>query len=705
MQYIPFDLELYRSQMRALLGSSPKVHVFWDALDFATDAHDDQWRRSGEAYIMHPCSVAKILADEMDVVDPEILSAALLHDTVEDVETVTIDVVNERFGAYVAAIVEGCTKVTQDTSDKQTLSKKVHRKIFSGAALRPEVMLVKLADRLHNLRTLGAMPKHKRQKISDETLDIYAPLATVFGLFSLKREMYNLALSYKFPKQGAKLLGQIRRLGKSPDALDIVGKLEEKISEAWLNAEVTIRTKGLWAYYDSSNRILRKEIDNPLEILVMTDDAQSCYTVLGVLNQTFPPIPRTIRDFIANPKPTGYQGLHARANIKGNKKLHKYLFKIRTQNMARRAQRGLFKDWTSKSSNQRRFIREIQELFNVIGSGEAGSYREVIAASGKKEIYTYTPGGDLLCLPAQSTVLDFAFRVHTDIGHTCTGAMIGNRKCTSGHILSDGDVIRVLRSDHPLQFQSSMLNLCRTPRARAELAKTFRIRRQVLSKAIGRSIVVQEMFRYGLPFDLLQKRGVDKVLKHFALTDLDELYIHVGEGRLRLSDLIRQIKDKLYHGQSPFVDPTGQLNRIELTTLDPVTIKISACCKPNPTDKGLFAFLSERGLSIHHKDCPQLKKAKFQREDIVNLRWKLRESRVEKPQTLVIMAGTQHRVMMLLGVVPAEMKVLDVVLLSKTPTLNPAWEITFEVPTLYVLRNVLRHFDKSSLVYAFDFDY
>ncbi len=705
MQYIPFDLELYRSQMRELLGSSSKVHIFWDALDFATDAHDDQWRRSGEAYIMHPCSVAKILADEMDVVDPEILSAALLHDTVEDVETVTIDVVNEKFGAYVGAIVEGCTKVTQDSSDKQTLSKKVHRKIFSGAALRPEVMLVKLADRLHNLRTLGAMPKHKRQKISDETLDIYAPLATVFGLFSLKREMYNLALSYKFPKQGAKLLGQIRRLGKSPDALEIVEKLEEKISEAWLNAKVTIRTKGLWAYYDSSNRILRKEIDNPLEILIMADDSQSCYTVLGVLNQTFPPIPRTIRDFIANPKPTGYQGLHARTNIKGNKKLHKYLFKIRTKGMARRAQRGLFKDWTSKSSNQRRFIREIQELFNAIGSGEAGSYREVIAASGKKEIYTYTPGGDLFCLPAQSTVLDFAFRVHTDIGHTCTGAMIRNRKCASDHILSDGDVIRILRSSHPLQFQASMLNLCRTPRARAELAKTFRVRRQVLSKAIGQSIVVQEMFRYGLPFDLLQKRGVDKVLNHFALTDLDELYVHVGEGRLRLSDLIQQIKDKLYYGQSPFVEPTGQLNRIELTTLDPVTIKISACCKPNPTDKGLFAFLSERGLSIHHKDCPQLKKAKFQREDIVNLRWKLRESRVEKPQTLVIMAGTQHRVMMLLGVAPDEMKVLDVVLLSKTPTPNPAWEITFEVPTLYVLRNVLRHFDKSSLVYAFDFDY
>ncbi len=701
MQYIPFDLELYRSQMRQLLGTAPKAHIFWDALDFATDAHDDQWRRSGEAYIMHPCSVAKILAEEMDVVDPEILSAALLHDTVEDVDYVTTALVGEKFGSYVAAIVEGCTKVTQDSSDKQALSKKVHRKIFSGAALRPEVMLVKLADRLHNLRTLGAMPKHKRQKISDETLDIYAPLATVFGLFSLKREMYNLALSYKFPKQGAKLLSQIRQLKKSPQAIEIVERLERKTREVWLTSNVTIRTKGLWAYYDPSNRILRKEIDNPLEILIIADSSQSCYSVLGILNQTFPPIPRTIRDFIANPKPTGYQGLHARANIKG----HKYLFKIRTENMARRAQRGLFKDWSSKNSTQRRFIREIQELFDVISSGEIGSYREVIAASGKKEIYTYTPGGDLFCLPAQSTVLDFAFRVHTDIGHSCIGAMIGSKKFPSDHELRDGDVIRVLRADHPLQFQQSMLESCRTPRARAELSRTFRIRRQKLSQVIGRSIVSQEMLRYGIPFELLESKDLSRLLSHFSLSDLDELYIHVGEGRLHLSSLIHEIKETLYQGQSPLVKPTGQLNKVELTTLDPVTIKISACCKPNPTDKGLFAFLSERGLSIHHKECPQLKKTKFQREDIVDLRWKLRQTRVDKPQSLVIMAATQHRVMMLLGVAPEEMRLLDVTLLSKTPTPNPAWEIRFHVPTLHVLRKVLRHFDKSALVYDFDFEY
>jgi len=699
--HIPFDLELYRSEMRPLLEGAPKVHIFWDALDFATEAHDDQWRRSGEAYIMHPCSVAKILAIEMDVLDPETLSAALLHDTVEDVEEVSIELVGEKFGSHVAAIVEGCTKVTQHSGDKQTLSKKVHRKIFSGAALRPEVMLVKLADRLHNLRTLGAMPSHKRQKISDETLDIYAPLAQVLGLFSLKREMYTLALSYKFPKQGAKLLAQIKKLKQSPEAAEIVKKLKERTKEVWLNARISIRTKGLWAYYDASNRILRKQIDNPLEILILNDDIQPCYAMLGILNQTFAPIPRTIRDFIANPKPTGYQGLHARANIDGKK----YLFKIRTNDMARRAQRGLFKGWTSRNSVQRSFIREIQELFDVIGSEEAGSYREVIAASRNKEIYTYTPGGDLFCLPANSTVLDFAFKVHTDIGHSCTGAMVGSRKFGSSQKLRDGDVIRILRSKHPLQFQPAILKLCRTPRARAELARTFRIRRQQLSQKIGLSLITQEMLRYGLPFEILEKDELSKVLDYFSLQDLAELYIYVGDGRVRLSGLIRKIKKELYQDQSPLVEPTGQLNRIELTTLDPVTIKISACCKPNPTDKGLFALLSERGLSIHHRDCPQLQKTKLQREDVVDLRWNRRETRVDKLQSLIIMAATRHRIMMLLGVAPEEMRIEEVTLLSKIPTPKPAWEIKFHVPTLHVLRNVLRHFDKSSLPYEFGFEF
>jgi GTP pyrophosphokinase len=698
---IPFDLEIYRTQMRQLLGDNPGANVFWQALDFAIEAHDDQWRKSGEAYIMHPCSVAKILAEEMDVTHPEILAAALLHDTVEDVEEITVDLVGEKFGQYVEAIVDGCTKITQFTGDKQTHYKMIHRKIFSGAALRPEVMLVKLADRMHNLRTLSSMPQHKRQKVADETIDIYAPLASALGLFSLKREMFSRALSYKFPKQSARLMGHIKQIGEAPAVLDIVHQLEQRAETIWFTCRVNIRAKGLWAYYDAKNRILRKEIDNPVEILIVVENTAACYQALGILNQAFPPLPRTLRDFIASPKHTGYQSLHARANIKGKE----FLFKIRTEDMARRAQRGLFKGWSSKNSTQRRFIREIQEMFDALISDESMSYRDMIAASGKKEIYTYTPQGDLIYLPVNSTVLDFAFRVHTDIGHTCLGAMIGNKRGPLNTILKDGDVVRIIRAERPIHFDLKTLELCQTPRARSELSKTFKIRSQQVAQSIGLSVISQEIRRYGLPADLLARTDFNKLLESFDLKNIDELYLQIGEGRLRLPVLIDRIKTILFPDHPPLIRPTGAFNTIELTTLDPAFIKISACCKPSPTESRLYGLLSERGLSVHSMNCPKLETIKLQREDIVYVRWKQKETFVAKKQTLVFMAATRQKIMMYCGMAPAEMKLLDLVVLSKSPTATPDWELVFDIPSLYDLRQVLKHFDKSELPYEFDLEF
>jgi GTP pyrophosphokinase len=701
MQRIPFDLEIYRSQMHDFIGGLPHEDVFWQALDFATEAHYEQWRRSGDAYILHPCSVAKVLAEEMDIVNPEILAAALLHDTVEDVEEVTIDLVGEKFGLYVQAIVEGCTKVTHFSGDKQMHSKLIHRKIFSGTALRPEVMLVKLADRLHNLRTLQAMPRRKRQRIADETLDIYAPLATVFGLFNMKREMYNLALSYKFPKQGAKLMGAVRQLGETPVVTDIADKIRKKAQEMEIRCAVEIRTKELWAYYDHSNRILLKAIDYPIEILIVVDNAEACYQALGMLNQMFPPIPRTIRDFIANPKPTGYQGLHARAIVKGQR----FLFKIRTEEMARRAQRGLFRNWSSESGKQRQFIREIKEMFDVLGSDESVSYRDVIAASSTKEIYTYTPQGDLICLPHKSTVLDFAFRVHTDIGHSCLGAMVGNRRVLPDHILRDGDVVRIIRADEQVQFDQQILEKCQTPRTRTELAKRFRLRRMQVAREVGYATLCQEMERYGLSADILDSPAMLKILNFFSLENVDDLYKYIGDGRLRLPEIIHRFRMDLYNGSLAPVQLSAQPNIIELDILDPVSIKLSACCKPNPTDRDNCALLTKNWLSVHRKTCPRLQEMKLHREDMVDIVWNAEETHVQKKQTIHILEASRQRIMMIAGVAPEGMKVHDLTVLSAKPTQTPAWQLTFEVANLAALQRVLKHFNKSGIPYEFEFDY
>ncbi len=696
----PFDLDAYRDQMRHYVVDRPFEQVFWDALAFAEKAHYDQWRRSGDAYILHPCSVAKILAEEMDITDPEILAAALLHDTVEDVEAVTSDVVGEHFGSYVQAIVEGCTKVTHRSGDRQVDSKLVHRKIFSGAALRPEVMLVKLADRLHNLRTLRAMPRNKRQRIADETLDIYAPLATVFGLFNMKREMYNLALSYKFPKQGAKLSNHIKQLADSEISQHILEQLRIAAKDARLKCEISRRIKDLWAYYDTANRILLQQIETPVEILIIANSVDDCYRALGIVNQTFRPIPRTIRDFIANPKPTGYQGLHARAIISGQR----FLFKIRTSEMARKAQRGLFRNWSSRQGKQGKFILELQEMLDIIGSDETVSYRELIAAGGMKENYTYTPRGDLICLPIRATVLDFAFRVHTEIGLTCIGAKIRNQRVSPDYLLQDGQMVTIIRAREKVAFRQEMLQLCQTPKARAELARSFRQRGQRVAQEIGEATLLQEMRRYGLPRDLLDSEGMSRVVASFSLKDKERLFRQIGTGRIRLPEVIECIRQELFSGTSFLAKPTGEFNKIKLNTLDPVFIKLSSCCKPNPVDKANCALLTTKGLSVHNKNCPRLHEIKFQREDAIDISWE-RTTPITRPQSVLFPGAGREEVLAIVASAPSHMKMHDIVVASDLPGDHQSWRLHFEVAELRDLQKVIRHFDRSGITYEFTLDF
>ncbi|NLZ17308.1 MAG: bifunctional (p)ppGpp synthetase/guanosine-3',5'-bis(diphosphate) 3'-pyrophosphohydrolase [Desulfobulbaceae bacterium] len=700
MQYEKFDIDGYRQGMAEIIGTGPETKVFWEALDFAYEAHKDQRRRSGDPYIMHPCSVARILAVELDIHSPEMLAAALLHDTIEDVEEVDGQLLREKFGPDVEAIVEGCTKVTHFSGGRQTFKKMVHRKIFSGAAAKLEVMLVKLADRLHNLRTLKSMPRNKRQKIADETLDIYAPLATILGLYDIKREMYNLALSHKFPRQSGPLRAHIKMLSSDPQALEIVNNVQKALEEAGVEANVLLRTKELWAYFDIRNRILMQEIESPQEFVILAENSAACYTALGVLNRIYPPTPRSIRDFIANPKPTGYQGLHSRPNINGNK----YLFKIRTTEMSRRARRGMVRDWASDHKANSRFFEEIQEMFDILGSDESVSYRDMIAASRRKEIYTYTPQGELINLPINSIVLDFAFRIHSAIGLTCTGAMIGKHKVSCNHRLQDGNVVRIIRQEEPVVFEPEVQSLCQTAKARSELSKTFRLRREEVSRQIGASVLHQELRRYGIPREILEKDDMADVLSYFGMFAMPDLQLAVGEGRVRLYELIFEIRDCLYAGRSTFFQPTGVLNRVDLASIDPAVMKASACCRPSPLDKGIIGLLSERGLSLHRKDCPQLSKIKFQREDAVEVRWKLSQTQIRKPQKIIAMQAARNRLLMLLSVAPEEMRFSELIHLGKSTKTSGDWEITFRVNTLYGLKKVIRHFDRSGLPYEFELE-
>lgn len=692
-----FDISEYIKTMESHLGDqNGPARVFWKALSFAVDAHQGQMRKSGEIYISHPCQVVKILVEEFGVDDPETLAAAILHDTVEDVAEVTIDEIGGLFGRNVALIVEGCTKVTDFSGDRQAFYKMVHRKLFSGAASRFEVMLVKLADRLHNMRTLNSMPRHKRQKIAEETLTVYAPLAHIMGLFELKREMYDLAIKYKYPRQSQKLEARIKKIAERVEELDIKNMLQKVLDENWITADIFVNVKGLSSYFNPVEKALAFAIETPAEIIISVEDVQTCYRTLGVVNQCFPPIPRTIRDFIANPKPTGYQSLHARANVKGQT----YLFKFRTFQMYQSGRIGIVRMWLNHRKNPSVFEEDIQELFDILGENEGISYTEVIAASGKKEIYTFTPDGERVCLPSQSLALDFAFKVHTEVGLRCVAAIVGTEKVGPDYILQDGDRVKIITQDEPVEFEPEMQSLCQTPKARSMLAKTFRYRRQLLAREIGASIIRQELKRYGLPMEILEDAKVAEVLEHFELSNRDELFQQVGMGQLRLKKAVSSLISIVAAGRTILEPPTGVFNHIFLDNLDPACVKMSRCCAPLPTDKGLYGLLSERGLSIHKKDCERFKSLSLQREDVVQVRWNLKKTRIKKPQTIFILQEiSRNRMLMLLGVAPAEMVIHDIIALTAKVDGLSAWEINFKIDTLQQLKNVLTHFDKSGLRY------
>ena len=688
-----FNIANYTREMAAILGTQEngQAPLFWKAFSFSVDAHQDQRRKSGEVYVSHPCQVARILAKELGVTDQETLAAALLHDTVEDVEGVDFEIIGELFGPKVEAIVNGCTKIDHFKGDRKTFLNLVHRKLFSGSASRLETMLVKLADRLHNLRTMESMPKHKRQKISDETLGVYAPMAGVLGLFGLKRELYNLALLYKYPRQAPRLLAKISRLLIEAEKAGIVDAIREIMDTAWVNAKIRLKSKGLWSYYRPQAGGLTAETINPLEIYIIVDDIHTCYSALGILNQKFPPIPRTIRDFIANPKPTGYQSLHARANIKGQN----YLFKIRTREMLNQAKLGIILDWYSNHNVSTAFKKEIAEMFNIMGGDDDLSYRDMIAASGKTEIYTFTPDGRRICLPRQSTVLDFAFKVHTEIGHRCTGAKVGNHNVDPNAILHDGDKIFIHTQNSPVKFDLETQKHCQSPRARSELARTFRQRRKQLAHNTGFSLLQQELKRYGIPLTILDEDGMNDILEYFDIPNTTHLFTLIGQGDIRLQELIFEIKNGLYADHQTLVQPTGMLNALELNSIDPAWVKFSRCCHPLPTEKRLYGLLSKRGLSVHRVECKRMQKLNIQREDVIDIKWNLKQTKVDKPQILDIPAGHSKKIVLTtMGLSQKKINITKLQAITQHKQQKTAWEVHFTVQTLYELKKFLSKLNK-----------
>lgn len=608
-------LSRYRAVLvRYVDADAPQNRILFDALAFAYHAHRNIFRKSREPYINHPVAVAEILAGEFQLRDPLLLAAALLHDAVEDEPDLTIRDIEGRFGVVVAQLVDGCTKLERQRMDRAALKDLTHSKIFLHASQRLGVLLIKLADRLHNIRTLKHLPQAKRRRISQETLDVYVPIAAKLNLFPLKRELHKRALSFLYPRKSKKIMNAVRGSAKTPEAAEIKKILEDLYKGGEYRWKVRVRAKDLGAYYSPIKRTLEmRNVENQVDFTLVIDAEEplSCYTLLGAITTQpmFMHVPNSIRDYVAMPKNNGYQSLHVKLKYKGQA----YLVKIRTRAMDMTANYGILHHWRLTESPQGSGWEEISEMLQSIGEygGSAPRRKDLIRLAGSEETFVFTPKGDIHYLPRHSIVLDFAYKVHSTLGNHCEGAYVNGEWASITRPLQEGDTVEIIKSPNPVEVDTDLEEICKTPKARSAVNKQLNKRRLIYAEKIGREIMRQEILRCGLSESALFGETMQLVLEFFHIKDLSQMLVRIGQDTL-------SPREVLYYFEKPGKPPgkpNGGRGASETAVRSVITVdriekgvhKFSMCCNPYPGFQRTVAALSERGVAFHRSNCRKIR--------------------------------------------------------------------------------------------------
>jgi GTP diphosphokinase / guanosine-3',5'-bis(diphosphate) 3'-diphosphatase len=584
------------------------------AYERAATAHHGQRRLSGEDYVNHPLEVAAILADlELDA---ETIAAALLHDTVEDTNLTAAEVQRE-FGPEVARLVEGVTKLGRINlrTDQQQQAENI-RKMMVAMAEDLRVVLIKLADRLHNMRTLEPLAEPKRRKISRETLDIYAPLAHRLGIGQIKWELEDLAFRNLEPSAYEDVFGRINRERADREALvsDLREILARELEKVGIKADITGRPKHIYSVWQKMTKESKdfSEIYDLSAIRVMVDTVRDCYGVLGVVHSLWKPMPGRFKDYIAMPKSNGYQSLHTTVITHTGEPIE---IQIRTHEMHRVAEFGVAAHWTYKEGGKDAsfdqklsWLRSLLEWQSEVGDAE--SFLNTVKVDlFQDEVYVFTPRGDVINLPSDSTPVDFAYRIHTEVGHRCIGAKVNGRMVPLDYTLQNGEIVEILTSKGPHGPSRDWLNFVKSASAKERIRKWFKSQRREENVAKGRDLLDKELHRMhrvslaDLPEPKLQDiaslqkfNSVDDFLAAIGYGDLSPhavvmrmaLNLEVPGGDLRTIPLIPQIQP------SPRVLVRGEKGI--LTT-------IATCCQPVPGDAIVGYTTRGKGVTVHRADC------------------------------------------------------------------------------------------------------
>jgi GTP diphosphokinase / guanosine-3',5'-bis(diphosphate) 3'-diphosphatase len=597
-----------------------------EAYLYAVDLHGEQRRLSGEAYINHPVAAAKILADLH--LDASSIKAALLHDVIEDTST-TVDEVRLRFGDNVALLVDGVSKLDRlhfdSALDAQAAS---FRKMLLAMAKDLRVILVKLADRMHNMETLHAMPPDKRRRIARETLEIYAPIANRLGMHYLKTTLEELGFEAAYPMRHRVLSQQLRRIsgGQRSVFKRIEAQLAKALKQHGIEARVLSRQKSLYSIYQKMKRkrVGLSEIVDLFGVRIVVSDVDQCYRVLGLVHQLYKPMPGRFKDYIAIPRVNGYQSLHT--TLFGLKGVPLEI-QIRTEEMDRVAERGIAANWQYKAVDKRTNAPEerarqwLAGLVAVEGTANSEEFLETVRVDlFPDSVYVFTPKGEIMRLPRGATTVDFAYAVHTDVGNRCVAAKINRRAVPLNTVLNNGDTVEIL-TERGASPRPSWSEHVVTAKARNAIRAHLRQLQSSEARQLGESLLSQALRPYSLTVRKLRKPNLDSVLAEFELPSLENLYERIGLGEL----LAPVVASHLVGAELAASDTTADTRKPLAVAGDSSTVtSYAGCCLPIPGDD-IVGFMSKgRGIVIHRRECRNLGEFRNHPSKWIPVNWKSR---------------------------------------------------------------------------------
>ncbi|MFM2078569.1 MAG: pyrophosphokinae [Actinomycetota bacterium] len=588
------------------------------AYETAKEAHRHQLRSSGESYINHPLAVAQIVADlGLDEIS---LAAALLHDAVEDTE-ITIADVESGFGAEVAQIVDGVTKLERIQFDsKEAQQAATMRKMLVAMARDLRVLIIKLADRLHNMRTIAAMPPEKQQRIAHETLEIYAPLAHRLGMQELKQQLEDLSFASLYAKRYAELDHLV--WSRSPERevylAKAIAEINARLHELNIDAEVTGRGKHLWSIYEKMVQKGREfdDIFDLVAIRVIVDSVKDCYAALGCIHGRYKPVVGRFKDYIAMPKFNLYQSLHTTVIGPGGKVVE---VQIRTREMHQRAEWGVAAHWAYKdgigASTEIDWLNRIIDWQSDIS--DPASFMENLKTDLEQdEVFVFTPKGKVVTLPVGSTAVDFAYAVHTEVGHACIGAKVNGRLVPLHHKMKSGDTCEIFTSKVESAGPTrDWLQFVESPRARNKIKQWFSRERRDDMVETGREELTKELRREGLPVTRIwASDALAEEIEAASYADLDSMLAAIGEGHISARSIAGKVARNLQSDGVGEQLPATVLPRtgtrrphnnvgVHVEGLDDVLVRLSRCCTPVPGDEIIGFVTRGRGVSVHRADC------------------------------------------------------------------------------------------------------